>query len=230
MSPLQRFLLIAGLTVCCILILFIPIKQKQPEPVSPPAEERTAIAMLSMDRYKLSPPDEVPEEQREPETNPPVEDAVHTEPPSSYEGPIEVQEERPEEKPLETSPPEQPSQQSTAEALPTTQEASEEPEKIEGYYAIESVTNPPIFDVSLLSSKIVYPPIAKRQGKEGTVMLRLFIGADGSIERIVIEEDPGYGMAEAALEAFTELQVQPALRETIPVPVTLVYPIRFTLQ
>ena len=101
---------------------------------------------------------------------------------------------------------------------------------IDGYYLIETATQPPLFDRALLAERIQYPPMARRQRREGLVILRLFILENGVIERVVIEEDPGYGFAQAAEAAFAEMIVSPALLDGIPIPVTLTYPIRFTLQ
>ncbi len=39
-----------------------------------------------------------------------------------------------------------------------------------------------------------------------------------------------YGMGEAALRAFTGIHVTPAYIEGSPVPVSMRYPVRFTLQ
>ena len=61
-------------------------------------------------------------------------------------------------------------------------------------------------------------------------MLRLFLSDTGLVERILIEEDPGYGLAQAAVTAFTSFQAQPAMRNGNAVPVTLRYPVRFSLQ
>jgi TonB family C-terminal domain len=104
------------------------------------------------------------------------------------------------------------------------------PVLIDGYYTAESVTTPPVFDRALLASRIVYPPLAKRQRKEGLVILRLFLAPNGMVERIVVEEDPGYGLADAAIAAFTSFKASPALYKDEAVAVTLRYPIRFSLQ
>lgn len=104
------------------------------------------------------------------------------------------------------------------------------PVLIDGYYTAESVTTAPVFDRALLASRIVYPPLAKRQRKEGLVILRLFLAPNGMVERIVVEEDPGYGLADAAIAAFTSFKASPALYKDEAVAVTLRYPIRFTLQ
>jgi len=98
------------------------------------------------------------------------------------------------------------------------------------YHEIEGSIEPPVFDLKLLSSLLVYPPAAKRQNKEGLVRLRLYISEQGIIERIVVEEDPGYGLAEATVKAFEQMTPKPATQDTIPIAVTMVFPIRWTLK
>ena len=104
------------------------------------------------------------------------------------------------------------------------------PSLVDGYYEATGVDRGPSFNRADLASRIRYPSLAKRQGIEGLVMLRLFISDSGKVERIEVEEDPGYGLAEAAVKAFTDLQGEPALLEGKAVPVTLRYPVRFSLQ
>ncbi len=99
----------------------------------------------------------------------------------------------------------------------------------EKFYTIEDVTTGPVFDHVLLSEKIIYPSLAKRQQKEGLVLLRLYISASGEIVKIVVEENPGYGFAEAAVRAFSSLRVQPAQLRGEPIGVTLLFPINFNL-
>jgi len=101
---------------------------------------------------------------------------------------------------------------------------------LEGYYQIDENIQPPIFDVELLQSRLKYPSLAKRQAQEGTVVMRLFISSSGMIERVLIEEDPGYGFAAAVVAAFEGLQVVPAFSDGLPIAVTMLYPIRFTLR
>ncbi|HKM08745.1 MAG TPA: energy transducer TonB [Sphaerochaeta sp.] len=104
------------------------------------------------------------------------------------------------------------------------------PSLVDGYYETTSVDQGPVFDRAILASRIKYPSLAKRQGIEGLVILRVFISSSGKIERIEVEEDPGYGLAQAAVKAFTGLQGKPAILEGKAVPVTLRYPVRFTLK
>ncbi len=101
---------------------------------------------------------------------------------------------------------------------------------IDGYYVLDALPSSPLIDRTLLASRIRYPALAKRQGKEGLVMLRLFISPTGLVEKVVVEEDPGYALAQAAVEAFLGFQGSPAVIDGKAVPVTLRYPVRFTLR
>jgi len=104
------------------------------------------------------------------------------------------------------------------------------PSLVDGYYEATSTDQGPSFNRTSLASRIRYPELAKRQGIEGLVMLQLFISSSGKVERIEVEEDPGYGLADAAVRAFTGLQGEPAVLGGKAVPVTLRYPVRFTLK
>jgi len=104
------------------------------------------------------------------------------------------------------------------------------PSLVDGYHQAANVDQGPSFDRAALASRISYPNLAKRQGMEGLVMLRLYIGSSGKVERVEVEEDPGYGLAQAAIRAFTGLQGKPAVHGGKAVPVTLRYPVRFSLE
>lgn len=78
--------------------------------------------------------------------------------------------------------------------------------------------------------RIEYPPLANRQRIEGVVFLELYIDKNGNIRNIVVLKDPGYGFAEAAIEALEGLTVKPAEANGIPVAVRYRYPIRFQLK
>ena len=99
----------------------------------------------------------------------------------------------------------------------------------ETFYDLIHVTIPPQFDRSLFTSAVVYPEVAKRRGIEGRVMLRLFIDAQGVLQKIIVEEDPGYGFAESAVRAFTGLSFKPASIDGRTVAVTIQYPVVFAL-
>lgn len=122
-------------------------------------------------------------------------------------------------------------EQSTSEVfLEADGTEQEKVELIGAYYDIRSVTTAPVINTALLAKQIIYPPIAKRQRREGVVLLRLFISNKGEIENIVIVDDPGYGFGEAAKRAFKNIDIEAATIEGEPVAVTFLFPLRFTLQ
>ena len=75
-----------------------------------------------------------------------------------------------------------------------------------------------------------YPLVAKRFNKEGKVVLRLTINEYGSLINIEVLEDPGYGLASAAVDAVKKSRYIPARIGGRPVMAKAILPVRFTLQ
>ena len=92
------------------------------------------------------------------------------------------------------------------------------------------VSVPPGVSVDEVRSQVRYPPLAQRQGIEGVVYLELFIDAEGRIRRVEVLRDPGYGLGEAAVNAFEGLTATPAYANGEPVAVRFRYPVRFSLR
>lgn len=68
--------------------------------------------------------------------------------------------------------------------------------------------NPPVL---LAASEPVYPERLRREGAEGSVYLRLIVGADGSVEEASVSESSGYDeMDAAAISAAYEYRFEPA--------------------
>lgn len=211
MNRLQTLLLGLVLTMLMTALLFLPLRMKENKKSSVTPATATTLSLVRRVSVQPTP------QQQEPKAEEPVQ---------------EIQTPK-EQKPLEEiSPKEQLPSPAAVLPEPAMVLAQDEPlpSLIEGYYPIESVTEAPVFDRKQLALRIVYPPLAKRQGKEGLVMLRLFLSDTGFVERILIEEDPGYGLAQAAVSAFTGFQAQPAMKNGTAVPVTLRYPVRFSLN
>ena len=76
----------------------------------------------------------------------------------------------------------------------------------------------------------VYPPAARRLGKEGRVVLRLTIDSEGRLQAVEIVEDAGYGFSEAAVEAVRKSTFAPALQNGQRIAARAVLPVRFRLQ
>ena len=76
----------------------------------------------------------------------------------------------------------------------------------------------------------VYPSLARRRNKEGVALLRLSINAAGQLTHVEILDDPGFGFAEAAVEAVRNSSFNPARHNGKPVAVRAILPIRFVLH
>lgn len=75
-----------------------------------------------------------------------------------------------------------------------------------------------------------YPPLAVRDGEEGSVVLRVHIAADGSAAAVEIFRTSGYPLLDrAALRAVGRWHFVPARRAELPVPSTMLVKIRFVL-
>jgi protein TonB len=101
------------------------------------------------------------------------------------------------------------------------------------YLPSHKVSEVPKFDENELKGRIVYPPIARRSGIEGSVILDLFIDREGYVRNaVVLKETPeGRGFAEAALKAFQGMKAtRPAQANGEDVGVHYRWPVRFTLR
>ena len=92
------------------------------------------------------------------------------------------------------------------------------------------VSVPPGISVEEVRAQVRYPPLAQRQGIEGVVYLELYIDDEGRIRRVEVLRDPGYGLGEAAIQAFEGLSATPAYANGEPVAVRFRYPVRFSLR
>ena len=75
-----------------------------------------------------------------------------------------------------------------------------------------------------------YPLMARRQGLDGRVLLRLTIGDDGRLVNVEVVEDAPCGFVAAALNAVKRSTFYPALVDGRPVTSRALLPIRFSLK
>jgi protein TonB len=99
------------------------------------------------------------------------------------------------------------------------------------YLPMNRVSKPPKFSEQAIRDALEYPPVARRSGIEGAVILELFINKAGEIQRIdILREHPaGRGFGEAAKKAFQGLRGTPAEANGVPVGVRYRYPVRFRI-
>ncbi len=89
-----------------------------------------------------------------------------------------------------------------------------------------SINNPSF----LRMIKPEYPRMARRLGKEGKVVLRLFIDEHGRLVSVEIIEKAGYGFDEAVVDAVKASTFRPAKLNGHPVACKAVLPVRFRLE
>lgn len=75
-----------------------------------------------------------------------------------------------------------------------------------------------------------YPREARRQGREGTVILKLSLDASGHVEAVEILRQAGFGMEEAAREAALRSRFHPATMNGRPVACQAILPLHFQLR
>lgn len=76
-----------------------------------------------------------------------------------------------------------------------------------------------------------YPSQSRRLGEEGRVVLRVLINAQGTSERIEIEQSSGFArLDEAGREAVARARFKPHLAQGVAVAVYALIPIRFRLD
>ena len=109
---------------------------------------------------------------------------------------------------------------------PAPQLASRQPE----YAAQYQIDQVPVLPDGQILAQTVYPPLAARQGIQAVVFLELYIDAAGHIRKIDVLKDPGYGFAQAAVQALTGVVCQPAQIAGKPVAVKFRYAVRFQLK
>jgi protein TonB len=88
----------------------------------------------------------------------------------------------------------------------------------------------PEVDPSELLERTRYPEAARRHGLEGTVVLRVLLGVNGSIERVEVEHTTSAIFDAAALDAVKGFTVDPARVAGRPVRAWLRIPFRFRLE
>jgi len=76
----------------------------------------------------------------------------------------------------------------------------------------------------------LYPALARRTGREGTVILKLAIDADGKLERIEVLQAAGFGFTEAAVAAIRQSTYRAARKSGQAVQAQALVTVRFRLR
>ena len=82
----------------------------------------------------------------------------------------------------------------------------------------------------LKEARVPYPAEAKKKNIQGSVLLELYIDAQGKVREAKVIQSPDLSLEKAALEAATRLEFTPAKVGDVAVPVRIRVPYRFELD
>src|SRR5262249_44920862 len=90
----------------------------------------------------------------------------------------------------------------------------------------------PRFDADYLKNPPpAYPAISRRYGEQGQVLLKVFVGTDGTAKKVLLERSSGFPrLDEAAHDAVHQWRFVPARRGTEPIEDWVLVPIVFRLS
>lgn len=94
------------------------------------------------------------------------------------------------------------------------------------------VVIPPRFDAAYLNNPIpAYPPMARRKGEQGKVLLSVMVNADGSPIRVEVRNSSGSAsLDQAALETVKRWRFIPASQAGDNIESTVLVPLTFRLE
>jgi len=85
--------------------------------------------------------------------------------------------------------------------------------------------------MAFMSEKLVYPEAAKAAKKEGTVLVKFTVNAEGLVKNVRVVGSAGYGMDKAAMDVVNAMpRWTPAQKDGKPVATELSLPFNFTLS
>ena len=91
---------------------------------------------------------------------------------------------------------------------------------------------PPSFNANYLDNPPpAYPILSRRVGQQGKVLLRVFVNAGGTADKVEIRSSSGFDrLDEAALDAVRRWRFVPARQGDKPIAAWVLVPITFTLE
>lgn len=75
-----------------------------------------------------------------------------------------------------------------------------------------------------------YPPDALRRGVQGTVMVLVLVGPDGSVQEAKIRKGVHPSLDRAAMQAVQKWKFNPAVKDGVPYADWALVPVRFSLD
>jgi protein TonB len=96
----------------------------------------------------------------------------------------------------------------------------------------EPVIEPPKFGVAYLNNPAPsYPPLSRRLGEEGRVLLRVLVSSKGDADTVDLEGSSGFSkLDEAAIKAVKKWRFVPAKRSNQAISAYVLVPVKFSLE
>lgn len=96
----------------------------------------------------------------------------------------------------------------------------------------ESIIEPPRFGAAYLHNPAPdYPPLARRLGEQGRVLLRVLVSVNGDTDKVQIETSSGSNkLDQAAIQAVKRWNFIPAKRSNQPISAYVLVPVQFSLE
>lgn len=104
---------------------------------------------------------------------------------------------------------------------------SEQLPEVDEFVEVEEL---PKYDQKELSRALVYPEIARRNGLEGEVLLRILVDKNGRVVDIVVERSTNPAFEAEAIRAVKRTSFTPAIQGMRPVAVWIQIPVIFRLD
>jgi protein TonB len=109
-------------------------------------------------------------------------------------------------------------------------QVAEAPAKIAA--VAEPAIEPPRFGAAYLNNPApTYPPLSRRTGEQGRVLLKVLVSENGLAESVQLDSSSGYEKLDrAAMEAVKKWSFVPAKRSNQPVSAYVLVPVKFSLS
>jgi protein TonB len=109
-------------------------------------------------------------------------------------------------------------------------QVAEAPAKIAA--VAEPAIEPPRFGAAYLNNPApTYPPLSRRTGEQGRVLLKVLVSENGLAESVQLDSSSGYEKLDrAAIEAVKKWSFVPAKRSNQPVSAYVLVPVKFSLS
>lgn len=107
---------------------------------------------------------------------------------------------------------------------------SEQEVQIPSINAVIEVDEPPKpLNMAEIQQAIVFPEEAKATGEDGSVMLRVLLGTDGTYQRHVVVSSTNEAMTQVIEAQIKEIQFDPAIKDGEPIQFWVNIPFNFML-